>query len=61
MGYGVRSLYWKVTRVDTIANLKLQRGIFMKNVGRDMVLVLCTPSDDGLYLYLNLKKISSTV
>ena len=26
-----------------------QRGI--KNVGRDMVLVLCTSSDNALYLY----------
>ena len=31
---------------------KFQRGIILlKNVGRVTILVLCTSSDDGLYLY----------
>ena len=32
--------------------IKITKGhSSMRNVGGDMVIVLCTPSDDGLYFY----------
>ena len=35
-----------------ISNIQISKGInSIKNVGRVMVLVLCTSSDDALYLY----------
>ena len=37
--------------MDRNTNLQLQGGMFHENVGGDMVLVLCTPSDDGLHMY----------
>ena len=38
--------------VDTISIVKFSKGNnSVKNVGRVMVLILCTLSDDALYLY----------
>ena len=43
-----------IVQVNTIANLRLrEKNKSMRNVGGDMVLILCTPSEDGLYWYQN--------
>ena len=43
------------TRFLYNCQLQITKGHnIMRNVGEDMVFVLCTPSDDGLYLNQNL-------
>ena len=44
--------WYQSYRVDTISIRKISKGRnSVKNVGGVSVLVLCTSSDDGLYLY----------
>ena len=49
----------KLYRADVIFIGKISKGHnSVKNVGRVMVLVLCTSTDDGLYLYKVSRKYS---